>query len=100
MLGLTPAVWMTEARVPSPVAVSKSCVTEPSVGDVAVDDRVRDAEAGQRGDRAFEPVRPDVADDDRVVSTDNLRGGQTHTTGTARDYRHAIHRWTVHGQGC
>ena len=37
MLGLTPAVWITEATVPSADAVSSKPVDGLPVGDVAVD---------------------------------------------------------------
>ncbi len=64
MLGLTPAVWITEATVPRPDAVSNS----PSTASRSVTSQLTalhgDSEAFQRVGRGVEPVLPDVAEDD------------------------------------
>ena len=64
-----------------------------SVGDVAIDGLAGDSEAFQAGDGGVEPVLPDVAEDDRVVSPDDFRRGGTHAACASGD-----HRYRSHGQ--
>ena len=87
MLGLTPAVWMTEATVPSPDAVSIS----PSTACRSVTSQLTALQVIPRpssvASRAIKPVLPDVAQDDGVVSPDDLRCSETHPACTAGDHR-------------
>ncbi len=98
MLGLTPAVWITEATVPRPDAVSNSRATASrsvtsQFTTVAVIPR-----SFSVGGRGIEPVLPDVAQDDGVVSADDLGRGQTHAARAARDHRYSTHIWTVYAE--
>ena len=78
MLGLTPAVWITEATVPRPDAVSNSSATACRSVTSQLTAVGVDPEVLQCCGRGIEPVLPDVAEDDGVVAADDLGRGQTH----------------------
>ena len=87
MLGLTPAVWITEAIAPSAGRGFQQAVDRLAVSDVAVDGGGGDAKAGQRSRRLVEPILPDVAEDKGVVAADDLRRRKTHSARTTGDHR-------------
>ncbi len=88
MLGLTPAVWITEATVPSPDAVSSS----PSTACRSVTSQLTALKVIPRPSSVLaglvEAVLTDVAEDDGVVSPDDLRRGKTHPACATGDHRH------------
>jgi hypothetical protein len=98
MLGLTPAVWITEGDRPEAGCGIEQPGDRLPVGDVTVDGRGRYSQVLQRGGRGIKPVLPDIAQDDCVVPADDFGRRQTHATRSARDYRHLTHTWTVSGR--
>ncbi len=93
MLGLTPAVWITEATAPSADAVS----SKPSTALRSVTSQLHgfdsDAKTGKRFRRFVEAVLPDVAEDKGVVAPEDLRRRESHSACTT-----GYHRYTAHGQ--
>ena len=100
MLGLTPAVWITEATVPRPDAVSNSAATAcrsvtSQLTTVGVIPRSFSVAAAASSRSCLTSARTTAWSRPTTLAV-----ASTHATRATRDYRHSTHIWTVYGECC
>src|SRR6185312_10126710 len=100
MLGLRPAVWITEATGPTADDVSTSSATD-FWSVMSQTTAVHSTSASpERRDRSIQSILTDVADDHGVIASDDLRGGKPHPARATGDDRDVRHRWRPMRRGC